>query len=94
MNIVKKLITAIMVPSPVMFSGSILAKSDQGKKELLCHNGNEIMVSVHALDGHLRNHEGDNEGVCGDDDPIQVCHWDGDDGFRIDDVNDLSGYTE
>ncbi len=64
MNKMKKLITAIMVPSLVLFSGSMLAKSEQGQKVLLCHNGHEINVSVHALDAHLRNHEDDNVGEC------------------------------
>jgi len=72
MNIVKKLITAIMVPSLVLFSGSMLAKSEQGEKVLLCHNGNEISVSVHALGGHLRNHDDDIEGGCGP--LVQICH--------------------
>ena len=74
MNKMKKLITAIMVPTLVLFSGSILAKSDQGEKVLLCHNGHEINVSVHAQQQHLDNHEDDNEGECSDGPTVEVCH--------------------
>lgn len=51
---------------------------------MLCHNGNEITVSVHALARHLQNHEDDNEVECSDGPTVEVCHFGS--GLTIEDV--------
>lgn len=62
----------------------MMAKSEQREKVLLCHNGNEITVSVHALARHLQNHEDDNEVECSDGPTVEVCHFGS--GLTIEDV--------